>query len=196
MEAVAFDGKWEFMKRVEANKLVSMSEGEPCGIEERIARLEDRSSIGELLAHYARCVDVHDAGGVSAAFTSDGIICAPGLRPVAGRARICKLYDRLLSCMESSLHLIGSQQVLFETSDCAVVHAPFYAWDSYSSEADPDCFSYGFYEMKALREADGEWRIAVLNVHFSGQIDKNAVPYPGGRAREQFNRPWPPVVFE
>lgn len=183
------------MKQVKFGKIMSMGDM-PSGIEERIARLEDRSSIEELLSHYARCVDIQDAEAVAATFVSDGILCAPGLQPVAGRARICKLYNRMLSSMESSLHLVGSQQVLFETPDCAVVHAPFYAWDSYSSEADPDCFSYGFYEMKALREADGEWRIAVLNVHFAGQIDEEAVPYPGGRAREQFGRSWPPVVFE
>lgn len=183
------------MKWMKDGRLATMGE-KPSGIEERIARLEDRLSIGELFAHYARSVDVRDAEGVAAAFVADGIICAPGFRPVAGRDRIGRLYGRLLSSMETSLHLVGSQQVMFETPDCAVAHAPFYAWDSYAAEADSDCFSYGFYEMKALKEADGEWRIAVLNIHFAGQIDEGAVPYPGGRSREQFGRPWPPAVFE
>lgn len=184
------------MKRVENGKVASIDEAAASGIEERIARLEDRASIEELLAHYARCVDAQDAEGVAAAFVADGILCGPGISPVAGRARLQKLYGKLLGQMESSLHLVGAQQVLFESSDCAVVHAAFYAWDSYRDAADPDCFSHGFYEAKVLKEADGEWRIAVLNIHFAGQLDASGVPYPGGRAKEQFDRPWPPVVFE
>ncbi len=184
------------MKQVRDGRLVSANGAAACGIEERIARLEDRASIEELLAHYARCVDAQDAEGVAAAFVADGVMCGPNMQPVAGRARIQKLYSRLLDAMESSLHLVGGQQVLFESSDCAVVHAAFSAWDSYRDEADPDCFSHGFYELKALKEADGEWRISVLNIHFAGQLDAAGVPYPGGRSKEQFGRPWPPTVFE
>lgn len=184
------------MKIVSDGRMTSVNEGAIDGAAERIARLEDRIRIEELLAHYARCVDTQDAAGVAAAFLPDGCICGPNLQPVVGSERIHKLYRRLLSAMKSSLHLVGSQQVLFESPNCAVVHAAFYAWDSYLDEADPDCYSFGFYEAKALKEEDGEWRFSALNIHFAGQLDSSSVPYPGGRACEQFGRPWPPTVLE
>lgn len=184
------------MKQVKNGRLVSTDDAVATGIEGRIARMESRIAVQELLLHYARCVDVQDAQGIAAAFVEEGALCGPGMQPIRGKTHIEKLYKRLLSAMKSSLHLIGQQQVLFESDDCALSHAAFYAWDSYHDEDVPDCLSYGFYEVKALRESDGEWRIAALNIYFAGQFDVTNRPSCDARFCEQFDHPWPPVVFE
>lgn len=175
---------------------------EGSSLEDRIARIEAREQIGELLAHYARCVDAQDAQGVGAAFTEDGEVCNPGMPALKGRARIAKLYGKLLPALRTSSHLIGAQQVLFASSERALVHAAFQAWDSYKADDALDCFSFGFYEVEAVREADGEWRMAALNINFAGQLEASADGRlrngegVNGRFCEQFARPWPPAPRE
>ncbi len=192
------------MKTTEQGILKTMDDGlrEGASLEERVARMEDRERIEELLAHYARCVDAQDAQGVGAAFIEDGELCNPGMPALKGRARIAKLYGKLLPAMSTSSHLVGAQQIAFTSKDEALVHAAFQAWDSYKDESALDCFSFGFYEAYVMREADGEWRIAALNVNFAGQLEMSpdgslrAGQGVNGRFREQFARPWPPAPRE
>lgn len=101
-------------------------------------------------------------------------MCNPGMPALRGRARITKLYGKLLPALRTSSHLIGAQQVLFASSERALVHAAFQAWDSYKADDVLDCFSFGFYEVEAVREADGEWRMAALNINFAGQLEASA----------------------
>lgn len=152
------------MKEIEQDVLRTAGDhfAESPSLEERVARIEARDRVEELLAHYARCVDAQDAQGVGAAFTEDGEMCNPGMPALKGRARITKLYGKLLPALRTSSHLIGAQQVLFASSERALVHAAFQAWDSYKADDALDCFSFGFYEVEAVREADGEWRMAAL----------------------------------
>ena len=83
-----------------------------------------------------------------------------------------------------------------------LVHAAFQAWDSYKADDTLDCFSFGFYEVEAVREADGEWRMAALNINFAGQLEASAdgrlLDGEGvnGRFCEQFARSWPPAPRE
>ena len=159
------------MKEIEQDVLRTAGDyfAESPSLEERVARIEARDRVEELLAHYARCVDAQDAQGVGAAFTEDGEMCNLGMPALKGRARITKLYGKLLPELHTSSHLIGAQQVLFASSERALVHAAFQAWDSYKADDALDCFSFGFYEVEAVREADGEWRMAALNINFAGR---------------------------
>lgn len=189
------------MKEIEQGALRSAEDhfAEGLSLEGRVARIEARERVEELLAHYARCVDVQDAQGVGAVFTEDGEMCNPGMPALKGRARIAKLYGKLLPALRTSSHLISAQQVLFESSEKALVHAAFQAWDSYRADDAPDCFSFGFYEVEAVREADGEWRMAALNINFAGQLEATADGRlrdgegMNGRFCEQFTRQWPPA---
>lgn len=56
------------MKEIEQDALRSAEDhfAESPSLEERVARIEARERIEELLAHYARCVDAQDAQGVGA----------------------------------------------------------------------------------------------------------------------------------
>ena len=97
------------------------------------------------------------------------------------------------------LTLLVRNRFFFESSEKALVHAAFQAWDSYKADDAPDCFSFGFYEVEAVREADGEWRMAALNINFAGQLEATADGRlrdgegMNGRFCEQFTRQWPPA---
>ena len=69
------------MKEIEQDVLRTAGDyfAESPSLEERVARIEARDRVEELLAHYARCVDAQDAQGVGAAFTEDGEMCNPGM---------------------------------------------------------------------------------------------------------------------
>lgn len=67
------------MKEIEQDVLRTAGDyfAESPSLEERVARIEARDRVEELLAHYAHCVDAQDAQGVGAAFTEDGEMCNP-----------------------------------------------------------------------------------------------------------------------
>ena len=148
------------MKEIEQDALRTAEDhfAESPSLEERVARIEARDRVEELLAHYARCVDAQDAQGVGAAFTEDGEMCNPGMPALKGRARITKLYGKLLPALRTSSHLIGAQQVLFASSERALVHAAFQAWDSYKADDVLDCFSFGRFKQCARPTANRAWR--------------------------------------
>ena len=59
------------MKEIEQDVLRTAGDyfAESPSLEERVARIEARDRVEELLAHYARCVDAQDAQGVGVALT-------------------------------------------------------------------------------------------------------------------------------
>ena len=97
------------MKEIEQDVLRTAEDhfAENPSLEERVARIEARDRVEELLAHYARCVDAQDAQGVGAAFTEDGEMCNPGMPALKGRARITKLYGKLLHVVASYWRAAG-----------------------------------------------------------------------------------------
>ena len=160
--------------------------------EERLARIEDRFALEELLAHYARCVDEQDAAGVAAAFTADGRLETIGNPAIAGRERIAKLYGRLLGEISASSHLLGTVQVHFPTHEGAVAACTFLAWDSYVAQSRPDELSHGRYEASAVREPDGLWRLAALRICFAAQMHAEFPLLEGAAQAQLAKRPWPP----
>lgn len=163
-------------------------------IEERVARLEAVRSIGEAIAHYARCVDGGDSAGVASLFTEDGCLCGPGLAPLCGRARIEHTYAKLLKPLASATHMVSNLQVHFPSRDQAVAHCVLWAWEGMGNALDftssDNRLSLGRYEFAFVREADGQWRAQTMNVHFAGQTGSAA------RFAEHRDRNWPPQPGE
>lgn len=160
-------------------------------LEERVARLENRCSIAEAIAHYARCVDERDAAGVAAFFTEDGSLYGPGFPAVRGRATIERLYGRLLPAMHSSTHIVSNLQVLEEGPDAALAACVLGAWEgfgdclAFDDAQGENRFSLGRYEFHLVREPDGQWRADAMRISFAGQTGT-------GRFAEHLDRPWPP----
>ena len=161
-------------------------------LEQRVARLENRCSISEAIAHYARCVDARDAVGVASFFTEDGQLHGPGFPAVCGRAAIERFYGRLLPAMSSSTHLVSNLQIMEEDPASALAACVLWAWEGFGDELTfegtpqgENRFSLGRYEFHFVREQDGQWRAQAMHVHFAGQTGT-------GRCAEHLNRPWPP----
>lgn len=183
------------MKTVDGGVLTTVEEWPATTWEERVQRLEDVRAIEESMAHYARAVDEGDAEGVAALFTAEGCLCGPGFPPVCGRAKIEKLYGRLLPAIAASSHGVSNAQVCVTGPATALAYCVLWAWDGMGADARlsfadgavaANQFSFGRYEFSLVREADGEWRVAAMNIHFAGQTGE------GGRNGEYRGRPWPP----
>ena len=178
------------MKTVENDLMTTVEEWPTLTLEERVRRLEDVRSIGEVVAHYAQCVDNRDGAGVASVFAEDGRLVCPGAPPICGRAKPAKLYGRLLAAIASSTHVVSNLQVCVTGPVSAKAHCVLWAWDGYGEELDlaatSDQFSFGRYELDLVLEADGEWRVQAMNINFAGQTGE------GGRFAEHLPRPWPP----
>lgn len=176
------------MKYVREGKMCTYGETPAAALEERVRRLEDREAIREILHHYTRAVDRNDVGGIVSCYTEDGCFL-PGdkSKPVSGRENIMEVLGRLMNAdIKTSAHHIANQQIYFETPDMAVVYACFYANKSFYQGRE-DEITWGGYELRVVRDTDGEWRIKTHKVFFTRQDGSRT-----GRFGEQMDRPWPP----
>lgn len=177
------------MKYVKDGKLSALPEPPAATVEERLRRLEDTRAVEEILYHYTRAVDRNDFEGIAGCYTADGcLIPSDHAEPITGRDRILEVLGRLMDpSIKTSAHYILNQQIHFETRDTAVVYAYFYANKSFYSER-ADEVTWGGYELRVLRESDGEWRIKTHKIFMTRQDGSRT-----GRFGEQRDRPWPPV---
>ena len=192
------DRKGENMKNSAAGAMGTLPDNRPSDVWGRLAKAEDRLAIAETFFHYARCVDRKDAEGVASTFIGGGCFCGAQGVIVEGKGNIRRVYQRMLSELASSSHVVGNVQVHFMSECCASASAVFQAWDAYMRNGDgyrkPDCLSFGVYEGLLVKERDGEWRFKMLGIYFSGQLEWNAVAM--GKRGEQFELLWPPFERE
>ena len=142
-------------------------------LEERVQRLEDRQAVEAVLVSYAHQVDARDAEGVAELFTEDGQLQVPGAAPLIGRARIAKVYGRLLGALKSSTHVVSNFEVAFTAPDCVAVTCVLWAWEGFDGSLHfggaENRFSFGRYAAQLVREEEGRWRMASLAISFAGQ---------------------------
>lgn len=175
------------MKTIIDGKMCKMKEAEPRTLEEKVQRVLDLEEIKGIMFHYAYYTDLLDAEGLASLFTEDAVWYSNGLGKVVGKRQIAAAFDRMYEEEKSATHLMGNQQVWFETNDRAILHSYFHSWSCFKEfPAKYDRYTYGRYEIVAVREADGEWRCSELRLVIAGQ------PGVGGLFGQQFNRPWPP----
>lgn len=142
-------------------------------LEERVRRLEDMRAAEAVLVAYARCVDEQDATGLAALFTEEGRLCVPGAEPVIGRARIAKLYGRLLGALSASTHVVSNFETELIAPDRACVRCVLWAWEGFGgslSFAGPkNRLSFGRYVGQLVRQGGGQWQMTSLTISFAGQ---------------------------
>ena len=175
------------MKTVKDGLMCSMDE-EPVSLEQRLRRLEDAEEIREILYHYTRCVDRGDVEGIASCYTDDGCFYPSDISaPIQGREAIFQIFTRLLNpSVKTSAHYITNQQLHFNNEKEALVFAYFYANKSFTDREDE--ITCGGYELRVVKEADGQWRIKSHKCFFTRQDGSRS-----GRFAEHLARPWPPV---
>lgn len=168
-------------------KMYKMKDAEVKTIEERLKRQEDIEEIKSIMFQYARYTDNLDAENMASIFTEDAVFYSNGLGPVKGKENIMKAFASMYEEEKSATHLMGNQQVWFETVDSAILHSYFHSWSCFKDYPRmTDRYTYGRYEIKAVREEDGEWRCSEIHLVIAGQLGC------GGLYGQQFDRPWPP----
>lgn len=177
------------MKQVLDGKMCSMSAGSELSLEERIRRLEDERDISEILFHYTRCVDRGDMQGIASCYTQDGCFYPSDKSgPIQGRAAILEIFTKLMDpTIKTSAHYITNQQIHFENENEALVFAYFYSNKSFQGERE-DELTCGGYELRVLRDTDGQWRMKSHKCFFTRQDGSKS-----GRFGENRDRPWPPL---
>lgn len=175
------------MKEIRDGRMCAVPE-EAGSLEQRVRRLEDERAIREILLHYTRCVDRADFEGIASCYTEDGCFYpSDHSGPIAGKAAILAIFRKLMKTIPAtSMHYISNQQVRFLGSDEATVFAYFYSNKSFEDGRE-DENTWGGYELRVLREADGEWRIRSHKCFFTRQTGSQTT-----RKAENRGRPWPP----
>ena len=129
-------------------------------LEARIARLEDRAKITELIHEYTRVFDMGDHDAMANLFTGDARIdYGPALGgEIQGREEI-RAWLRGIYMFRRTSHHLSNVQIAFESTDRARGTCYVLAWHEWPDDR-PNAVLYGRYEDAYQRTADG-WRIAV-----------------------------------
>jgi ketosteroid isomerase-like protein len=175
------------MKTIIDGKMCKLADAPAESLEEKVQRLLDIEEIKSIMYQYAYYTDLLDKEGLSSLFTEDAVWYSNGLGLVRGKKAIADGFGGMYEEEKSATHLMGNQQVWFETKDKARMHTYFHSWSCFHEyPAKYDRYTYGRYEIVAVREEDGEWRCSEIRLVIAGQ------PGAGGLYGQQFDRPWPP----
>ena len=149
-------------------------------LETRIARLEARAEIGELVTRYAIACDEHDIPALGALFTADAVFDSPnGLMHARGRDAVIEMFCQVLSIRGPGYHWTHDHIIRFDrgseraASGLLLSHA----------ETTPD----GRHSLAAMkyddeyRHEDGAWRFARRVIRFLYYVP--AAEYDGALAR-------------
>jgi len=145
----------------------------------RVARLEDRAEILQLVHEYTRVFDMGDHDAMAELFSEDALIdYGPALGgEMRGREAI-RAWLRGIYMFERTSHHLSNVQIWFDAPDRARGTCYVLAWHQWPDDR-PNAVLYGRYEDE-YRRTDAGWRIAVRRELQHGQ--------------ENFDIPWNWVV--
>ena len=90
----------------------------PPSLEQRIARLEARAEIAELIAHYCFAVDERDIGRMGGCFTRDGVFRSiDGVMNAAGRDAVIAQFHGRFAVLGPSNHFTHDHTLSFDAAD-------------------------------------------------------------------------------
>lgn len=146
----------------------------PC-LEERVARLEARIAIRELVARYCFTVDERDIDGIARCFTRDGVMRSlDGVMDARGRAAVIEQFHGRFAVLGPSNHYTHDHLVEFDPAD------PGRATGTLNTHAE--VVRNGEFLVASLRYRDsyrleeGEWRFAERVLEFFYYARPEALP--------------------
>jgi SnoaL-like domain len=128
-------------------------------LESRIARLEARQEISQLLNRYALHIDDHEFEALGRLFTLDATFGSPG-RVTTGRAEITAMYADRGALYPISLHIVHGLVLDFDDDDHA--HATVLAFSEQANDSQTVITQFRYHD-KYVR-VDGDWLFAGRNV--------------------------------
>jgi uncharacterized protein (TIGR02246 family) len=126
-------------------------------LEQRVAQLEDRFAIMDLVAAYCAAIDGRDLDAFVACFTPDGIIgYADGVMRIEGQDALRAYYTRRFGEYGMTFHYPHSHTVVIDGPDEAHGTVTAHAEMALQGEAWLAAFRYS----DRYRREDGRWRFA------------------------------------
>ncbi|MGE0665681.1 MAG: nuclear transport factor 2 family protein [Sphingomonadales bacterium] len=155
-------------------------------LESRLARIEARTQIIDLIHSYCRAADRLDPPSMLAHFADDCRVSYVVGEPWLDRAALADMLGAYLPNTVSSQHMITNEEIVFASDDEAVLHTYMYSWQRYRDfPMRSDTHRFGRYECRVVRTADG-WRFTHMLLVSAGELGEP-------RIGEQLARPWPPA---
>jgi hypothetical protein len=136
-----------------------MSEVGAPTLDERIARLESRAEIQELIVRYTLLIDDHDFDALGRLFTEDARFGSPGGAHV-GRDTIVANYRARGAQYPISLHVARGLVLEFDDADHARGQVPGFSEQASEEYTVITAFRYD----DVYRREDGQWRFAARDV--------------------------------
>jgi 3-phenylpropionate/cinnamic acid dioxygenase small subunit len=136
-----------------------MSEAGAPTLEQRIARLEDRAEIQELLVRYTLLIDDHDYDALGELFTADARFGSPGGAHLS-RSDIVANYRARGAQYPISLHIARGLVLEFDDDDHARGQVPGFSEQASDEHTVITAFRYD----DTYRREDGRWRFASRDV--------------------------------
>jgi ketosteroid isomerase-like protein len=130
-------------------------------VSERLARVEARLELQELLGRYALAVDDHDAAALAECFTDDAVFASPNSPPSVGRDAVVDFFRVRFDRYGPTLH-VPLFQVL-HALDADVARGTVVARAELAT-ADDTVVTVFRYEDEYAREG-GRWRFRRREVH-------------------------------
>jgi hypothetical protein len=145
------------------------------GLERRVARLEARHAIRELVARYCFAVDERDIEGIGRCFTHDGVMRSQdGMMAARGRAAVIEQFHGRFAVLGPSNHYTHDHVMEFDAAD------PTRARGTVNSHAE--VVRNGEFLLASLRYRDayrfeeGAWRFAERVLEFFYYARPGALP--------------------
>ncbi len=126
-------------------------------LEQRVARIEDRLAINDLVAAYCTAIDSRDLDGFVDCFTEDGVLRhADGVMRIDGRAALREYYTKRFGDYGVTFHYPHTHTVEIDGSDEAHGVVTAHAEMALNGEAWIAAFRY----TDRYRRENGRWRFA------------------------------------
>lgn len=131
----------------------------------RIARLEARVAIRELVARYCFTVDERDIEGIGACFTRDGIMrSADGVMNASGRAAVIEQFHGRFAVLGPSNHYTHDHIVDFDDADRGRATGILNTHAEVVRNGELLAASLRYHD--TYRHEEGRWRFAERVLHF------------------------------
>lgn len=155
-------------------------------LESRLARIEARTEIIDLMHSYCRAADRLDPSAMLAHFIDRCRVSYVVGAAWMDKAMLAEMLDTYLPNTVSSQHMITNEEIIFLSDDEAILHTYMYSWQRYRDfPMRSDTHRFGRYERRVARGAAG-WRFTHMLLVSAGELGEP-------RIGEQLARPWPPV---
>ena len=137
----------------------------PLGLEQRIARLEARAEIAELIANYCFAVDERDTDRIGACFTRDGVFrSVDGVMDATGRDAVIAQFHGRFAVLGASNHFTHDRTVSFDATDPARATGLVNAHAEVARNGEALWTSLRYEDEYRLEE--GRWRFRVRTLSF------------------------------